>query len=353
MKKQPLKDSTGKLKDAAEKIKNTLVPSNYTIPAYGYMGNAYIGQDINIGVSSHFSKPLEGILGKIPHTLDLIYQAGRGVSLNNARFTHLKYWTGTDAPEISVQFVFETQIDSYYDVYRPVINLMRLALPEETKLGFYKSPIPTVKLIAKEAVGFLKGAGEGIGKFLGGTGGSTDKVKLQQKIVSGKSKDAADVIDNLSNSIEKTGFETNLYVGNNFEFRNIIIKNISPTFSSELAYAPIHFLNGGKETSEGPPAWFNPYTAGELVTKGYAQTVCAMAAQINNGVQNVGNLLKSLPGPVRDWVASNLKDIPSFPIRADVNVTFELQFPLTRNRKENAANSINSVFRSKGYERLY
>lgn len=331
-------------------------PAIIEIPPYGYLGNALIGQDVNLSLNSTFVKPLEGILGRIPHTIDLAYQASQGVSLNNAKFTHLKYWTGTESPEISLQLVFETQVDSYYDVYRPVRDLMRLALPEETEFGFYKAPVPTVKYIAEEAATYFSQVSDKIVKIIGGSLTTregqiqTEKTKASIKSMSGELKGLA------HNSVEKTGFGTNLYVGNNFFFKDVIVKSVSPTFSSELAYAPIHWLNGKVDCMDPeripPKGWFNPYKMGEILTKTYAQTVCAAVAMGNNAAQAGLRALKALPGGLSEKL-NGLKDLPSFPIRAEVNITFELLYPLTRNLDKFTSNSISTLFDIEGFNKLY
>ena len=334
-------DSSNKRKFKAVENQLNIVSDNFVVPAYGFMGNSYIGQDINISVNANFSKPLEGILNMIPSTVDLLYQASQGVSLKNARFTHMKYWTGTESPEISLNLIFETQIDSYYDVYLPVMNLMRLALPAEMKSGFYQSPSPSLKFIAAQAPKFIKALG---GELTAPGVDEPPAITKAREGASGAYENVVGITNDLVGSVEEVGFKTSLYVGNNFEFKNIIVKNVSPTFSSELAYAPIHWIN-----NKIPGYNFNPYTKGEALTKAYAQTICAMVASGNNVFQMGVSFLKMMPAPVRNWIESKKIDLPSFPIKAEVNMTLELQFPLVRNLNKEVKSSIKSVFSDEGF----
>jgi hypothetical protein len=322
-------------------------------PAFGYLGNAYIGQDVNINISSQYSKPLESILGAIPNVIDVAIQGKTGVSINNNRFTHMKYWTGTEAPEITVNLVFETQIDSYYDVYIPVMNVLKMALPYETELGFYKPPTPTIRLIAQEGATMIPNILGKINEIIPAAEKGTLLEKAKERAYNAQ-KTFSGVLENWASSVEATGFITDLYIGNNFKFKKILIKNISPTFSSELSYAPIYFINNLLKKTF--PAYstdlLNPYTMGEALAKSYAQTVCALAATGNNAVQGISGLLKTLPDFVRNIIMDKIQDIPSFPLRAEVNVTFELQYPLTSN-SNGTISSMETVFDSEGFQNLY
>jgi len=336
-----------------------LTPPVKYIPQTGYKGNATLGQDVNLSLTANFSKPLEGILGKIPHSFDLVYQATTGTSLNNAKFTHLKYWTGTESPEISLQLVFETQVDSYYDVYLPVLELMRLVLPLETSAGFYKSPVPTIKLITEEAIKFFPKANEGITSMIvsaGNKNGPSEKLEKQAAAVSESAGETAGKLKGISANLETTGFKSSINLGNNFHFDNIIIKSVQPTFSTELCYAPIFFYNS--KTKAGT---LNPYTASDKRVKIFSQTIGALLATSGNPTAAASSITDALPQAVTSIVQTIVEsmgassDMPAFPIRAEVALTFELQVPLTRNivGQENSINSISNIFPASGLQDTY
>jgi hypothetical protein len=336
---------SSKTKTKTEKVKTA-----FKVPEKGYGGNAFIGQDVNITVTSTFSRPLEGILGAIPKTVDLVYQGATGTSLSNARFTHLKYWTGTDSPEIALTLVFETQIDSYYDVYKPVIDLMRLVLPAETEAGFYQAPVPTLELIIKEGNKYAKGVGAQATSIASGMG--LDISGLISKITNIGGKAEKEV------ELKQTGFKTDLNIGNNFSFKNIIIKSVSPTFSSQLTYAPLWWIF--QKTGNV----FSPYSLGESICKMLSQFLCALLSLGKDLMQTGTNSLTSvLPSTITEIISSissgsNLGSsiqFPSFPTRAEVNLVFETQVPLVRGnlKDKKADNVIDTVFHAKGNKKLY
>ena len=322
-------------------------------PPYGYMGQAYISQDINLSLTANYTKPLEGMLGKIPHAVDLIYEGLTGTSLNNSKFTNMKYWSGTESPEISIQVEFKTMIDSYYDVYRPIVNLMRLVLPYETEYGFYKPPTLFTKEIAQQAAKYIPIASTNLAEYI--TKKSDSKALKDKKTgVIKKSRTLKGTLDKIAHKSKKTGFETNLYIGNNFKFSKILIKSVNPTFSSELAYAPIHFLNGKKDIEYDQGAWFNPYTMGPFVTKTFSQAIGGILALGNKATQMYKNVLSSLPKILQDRLSANIGDMPAFPLSATVNITFELQYPFVRNvdKGYKERNSILNTFPSSGFNDL-
>ena len=157
----------------------------------------------------------------------------------------------------------------------------------------------------------------------------------------------------MKSKIAQKGFVTTLFIGNNFALGPILIKSMTPTFSSELCYAPIKAINKlvGREV-------FNPYTSGELLVKGISQSICSLLALGNNRVQGAVSFIKKLPKPIskillKDDGSVKVKDLPSYPIRAEVNMSVELQFPITR-----ATNSLSSkqsktniarIFREEGF----
>ena len=309
-----------------------------TIPANGYLGNAFIGQDINLNIVNNYAKPLESILDKVPHMMDLALRT-KGIAIKNHRFTSMKFWTGTEPMDLDFQFIFETQVDSYYDVYKPVYELMELALPGENDLGFFEPPTPTLGLIAGEAGKYLTTIAENL------DGG--DPAKTIKK----GAKAAAGEVNKLKSDIGYTGFVTSLSIGNNFRFNPILIKNVTPTFSSESSYAPLYAVNKFLSGTNVLKDIFNPYTAGEAISKALCQTIGGGIALGNNVVQGAASILSSLPRPLRD-AANLIKDLPAFPMRAEVNVSVELQFPMVKSSgvgEAKNAHHINFVFPKEGF----
>ena len=99
------------------------VQTDIIVPKRGYLGNAYIGQDVNLNISNTYTRPLEGVLNSIPNLLDIGLRATTGKSIKSSRFNTMKYWTGVDAPDLDFQFIFETQIDSYYNFHCHLTHL--------------------------------------------------------------------------------------------------------------------------------------------------------------------------------------------------------------------------------------
>lgn len=323
-------------------------PSLKRVPSVGYLGNAYLTQDINIAVSNNFTKPFEGILGMVPHTLDLAVQGATGTSINNARFTHMKYWAGSESTELNVQLLFETQVDSFYDVYYPVTELVTSALPEEVAGGFYKPPVPSVKYLAEEFANFARGGTQLIktaNNALVETGDPSENLRAVQNSVNGKLDQLPTNLENLAASIENTGFETDLYIGDNFMFPKIMVKNISVNFSNELAYAPIHTLNG---MAPPPNNVINPYAMGETATKALCNTFLTAVAIANNTGSSVGDALRNLPTGAAGVADVDFDFVAAFPIRAEVTLAFDLMYPLSRNNANESPTSFKKIFPDDG-----
>jgi hypothetical protein len=334
-----IRDLTAEKREGAPTLKR--------VPAIGYLGNAYLMQDINLSVSNNFTKPFEGILGMVPHTLDLAVQGATGTSINNARFTHMKYWAGSESTELSIQLLFETQVDSFYDVYYPVTELVTSALPEEVSGGFYKPPVPSVKYLAEEFANFARG-GVNLVKTANSaiveSGEPSEELRGVQKRLAGKLDQLPTNLEALASSIENTGFETDLYIGDNFKFPRIMMKNISVNFSNELAYAPIHTLNG---FIPPPGNTINPYAIGETATKALCNTFMTAVATANNTGTSVGEALRNLPTGAAGVADVDFDFIASFPIRAEVTIQFDLMYPLTRN-DDGSPSSFRKVFQEEG-----
>lgn len=303
------------------------------VPSVGYLGNAYTSQDISFALQNQFSKPLEGILDRFSNIVDLglrLAPATNGASIRNNRFTSVKYWVGTEPVNLDIQLTFETQIDSYFDVYKPVIELMNLALPGTTNSGFFTPPTPTLKLVATELVTFVN-------RSIGALRGEDDAII--GKTINSTAQMARTIAGNVKNrinNISSEGYITSLYIGNNFRFTPLLIKSMTPVFSSELAYAPIWAI-GAKLSGKGNAykKYANPEQMGEYLAKLVSQFLCASVAFGNNAVQALKETIKKLPSGMRKIIADDdgnslIKDLPSFPIKAEVNISAELQFPFTK-----------------------
>lgn len=317
-------NGTNKLESTTEIVK---------IPSVGYLGNAYTSQDISFAIQNQFTKPLEGVLDSVPNILDLALRLNpetNGASLRNNRFTSVKYWVGTEPVDLDIQLTFETQIDSYFDVYKPVIELMNLALPGTTDNGFFTPPTPTLKLVSKELVNFVSNT-------VGALSGENDAI-IGRAIngIAQKAKTIAGNVKDRTNSISSEGYITTLYIGNNFRFTPLLIKSMTPVFSSELAYAPIWAI-GSKLSGKGNAykKYASPEQMGEYLAKLVSQFLCAGVALGNNAAQALKETIKKLPSGMRKIIADDngnslIKDLPSFPIKAEVNISAELQFPFTK-----------------------
>jgi hypothetical protein len=317
--------ATGKTKVFGDKSSGQII----TIPPPGYKGIAYSTQEVNLAVNNNFSKPFEGVFSNIPASLDLVSQVGTGISLNNSKFSSLKYWTGTEPPDINIKVVFETRMDSFFDVYMPVLFLTSMALPGVTKEGFFTSPVPTLKIIAKD---FKKLADELTTK---GLNAIEKNVNLQVNkdllaTVKGKLNSISGSVDEWTNIMNPTGYETSLLMGNGLNIPNIIIKSINTTFSQELAYAPLLGLNLMGENPTGT-ALFQPYSLPEALVSTVCQTLCVVYAQGINALTSVSNVLGQFG--VDEKTLKNIKNIlpmPSFPLKAEVDMNIELMYPVTK-----------------------
>lgn len=279
------------------------------IPRNGYLGNAYIGQDINLNVVNNYASPLASLLDKVPHIMDIAFRT-KGISIKNHRFTSMKYWVGSEPMDLDFQFIFETQVDSYYDVYVPITDLLNLASPGETNEGFFIPPTPSLKLIANQGVKFFKG--------LAARG---------PEGIKGAANLAVGTITDLSSKLLSPGFQIDLRIGGVFQFATVLIKNVTPTFSSELAYAPIYAINE-RLIARGATPLVNYYRS-ESITKLIAQTLGALKAFSKAGIAAIPSVL---PGPLQKLI-QGVGVIPSFPMRAEVNVSLELQFPMVKSQK--------------------
>jgi len=351
---------TGDLTDNTNPVLDSDESKDIIVPSYGYKGNAYISQDVNFGIQNQFSKPLEGILDRVPNIADAALRLNSGISLRNNRSASMKYWTGTEPLELDIEVTFETQVDSFYDVYLPVVNLLSMSAPGESEKGFYEPPAPTIQFLAGEAKNLansIKTSNLEIGVRSAGGGGTS---------ISGKA--LAGMLGRMFNSlpVKTSGYVTNIYIGNNFKFENAIIKSVRPTFSSNLCYAPMRFVNdiidkyfpnyvnaNAKRSltyalgHKDQPS-INPYTMSDTAVKIFSQTVGAAMAVTNNlkdflskiAFEAAGSFLPKSPAEIEKILkAKGELHIPAYPISATVALSLELQYPLTKSEIIKASNS--------------
>jgi len=309
--------------------RNLSIHQVITVPPTGYKGVAYSTQEVNLSVNSNFAKPFEGVFSNIPSSLDLVSQLGTGISLNNSKYASLKYWTGSEPPEINIKVVFETRMDSFFDVYMPVLFLTSMALPGVSEEGFFTSPVPTLNIIATE---FKSLADKLVNKGINHIDDNVSYTENQKLLdaLRGKLKSASGSISELIKNLNPTGYITSLTMGNGLNIPNIIIKNVNTTFSQELAYAPLLGLNlmGGNVTGT---ALFQPYTLSEAVVSTVCQTLCVAYAQGINALTSVSNILGQFG--VDEESLKNIRNIlpmPSFPLKAEVDMNIELMYPVTK-----------------------
>jgi len=252
----------------------------------------------------------------------------------------MKYWSGAEPMDLDFQFIFETQVDSYFDVFKPVSDLLNIAAPGENEYGFMKPPSPTMKMILGQGVKLFKNLGT-----FGGEGGSV----IQEGI-----DFAAGEITKLQTDAKPTGYVVELRIGNNFRFVPVLIKSVTPTFSSELAYAPWRAINDVLNPV-GDTDPLSPYLLPDAAVKAISQTICSAMALGQGFLSSTAALASSFIKPdLLEKLVERLT-MPSYPIRAEVNMSVELQFPLTKSQilpALKADHNIDHVFRKLGYDNV-
>ncbi len=90
-------------------------------------------------------------------------------------------WGGSTDSELSMELVFHTETDPYYDVRMPIVNLLKLTMPTvDTKSGFLGSPGPQIDF-SKAGTIFSDAAstvGNDVGSLLGGLASGIENIAV-------------------------------------------------------------------------------------------------------------------------------------------------------------------------------
>jgi len=289
--------------------------NKFAVPPIGYTGNSYLTQDLSLAFSAEYSNPFEGIFGSIPNTVDFVGQAVTGKSIKASKVAAIKYWNNTNPLEVDLAVTFETQIDSFYDVFLPVFYLLLMVLPGESEDGFFIPPTATVKSVADQVLNFVQGLPNVSGRLAG--------VPFDTGVAK---KGLVGMLTDAIGKIVVTGYTTHLFVGESMWFENVMIKSINPVFSTDYCYAPIYSTLNNKTH---PATVYNPYSSSEFVNKAMSQSLMAAVAGVNNAISGFSSVVNSFLAGADDGLLTPT-DMAAFPVKCDVNISLELQFPVSK-----------------------
>ena len=149
----------------------------------------FMPESIKLGLQSTWEAPFaQGLMGMLPGSISGALKMF-GVRPATQLMT-LQVWQASEAQDLSFELEFVTETDPVQDVYRPVMELMRLSLPSVDTGGFIQSPGPTLdprmaqqlmqqvgehaKQVASAAGSFITEATAGLGGGILGALGSVN-----------------------------------------------------------------------------------------------------------------------------------------------------------------------------------